>query len=107
MFKTHNAEAIRAATESRAATLASVETGTHMLAAAFRQLIAADAKLTRMAPELAPQLLDDMEEVGKFVAELIDQYLPPGRRRPPRNGVRPLPARVASARTIENSVGDT
>ena len=96
-----NKEAIRGTTESRAATLASIETGTHMLAAALRQLVATDEKLERLAPGLSPRLLADQDEVGEFIAELLGRYLPDQRRDPPRDGIRPLPSRVASARTIE------
>ena len=95
-------DAIRNATESRAATLASIETGAHMLAAALRQLVAVDDKLTRLAPRVGRRLQNDQEEIGVFVAELLDHYLPRERHQPPRDGVRPLPARVASARTVES-----
>ncbi|MEI6559273.1 MAG: hypothetical protein WCO00_12785 [Rhodospirillaceae bacterium] len=92
---------LRAATQSRAAVLASIETGAHMLSAALRQLDAVDRKVERQAPNVSPRLQADREEIGEFIAELIDKYLPAERRGTPRNGVRPLPARVASARTLE------
>ena len=92
---------LRAATQSRAAILASIETGAHMLSAALRQLEAVDGKIERLAPGVSYRLQADREEIGEFVAELIDQYLPEERRGTPKNGVRPLPARVASERTIE------
>ena len=95
-------EAVRSTTESRAATLASIETGTHMLAAALRQLVATDDKLERLAPGLASRLQADQDEVGEFIAELLGRYLPEGRREPPRDGIRPLPSRVASARSVES-----
>jgi hypothetical protein len=94
---------IRAAAESRAATLASIETGVHMLAAALHQLIAADTKLSRLAPVLGRRLHEDQREVGEFIAEHLDKYLPLDRREPPADGVRPLPTRVTSARTLESS----
>ena len=93
---------LRAATQSRAAVLASIETGAHMLSAALRQLDSVDTKIERLAPGTGHRLLADREEIGEFIAELIDKYLPPERRGTPRDGVRPLPARVASARTIES-----
>lgn len=94
-------EAIRSATESRAATLASIETGTHMLAAALRQLVATDTKLDRLAPGLGHRLETDQDEVGVFISELLGRYLPDHRPPPPRDGIRPLPSRVSSARTVE------
>ncbi len=94
---------IRAAAESRAATLASIETGVHMLAAALHQLIIGDTKLSRLAPVLGRRLHDDQQEVGEFIAEHLDKYLPPERREPPPEGVRPLPTRVSSARALESS----
>jgi hypothetical protein len=95
---------IRDAAESRAATLASIETGTHMLVAALRQLAAIDTKLARLAPSagMGRRLDADQTEVGVFISELLGHYLPPERRHPPRDGARPLPSRVASARTIES-----
>lgn len=102
MFKgAEDAEAIRSATESRAATLASIETGTHMLAAALRQLAATDTKIARLAPGVGSRLEADQDEVGVFIAELLGRYLPSIRPAPPRDGIRPLPSRVASARTVE------
>lgn len=101
MVKARNMEAIRGATESRAATLASIETGTHMLAAALRHLVAIDEKLERLAPGLARRLEADQDEVGVFVAELLARYLPDQRPPTPRDSIRPLPSRVASARTVE------
>ncbi|MEI8393869.1 MAG: hypothetical protein WCF85_03970 [Rhodospirillaceae bacterium] len=102
MLDTRNKSAIRSITESRAAALASIETGAHMLTAALKQLAAIDSRLIRHVPDLRVKLKADEDEVGVFVAELIDQYLPLTRYKPPRDGVRPLPARVASARTIES-----
>ena len=93
---------LRSATQSRAAVLASIETGAHMLSAALRQLDAVDTKVERLAPSVRHRLAADREEIGEFIAELIDQYLPAERRGTPRDGVRPLPARVASARTLES-----
>ena len=93
---------LRAATQSRAAILASIETGAHMLSAALRQLDAVDTKVERLAPAVGHRLQMDREEIGEFIAELIDRYLPAERRGTPKNGVRPLPARVASARTLES-----
>ncbi len=102
MLDSSDPSPLRAATQSRAAVLASIETGAHMLAAALRQLDAVDTKVERLAPGVAQRLLADREEIGVFLAELIDKYLPSERRGTPRDGVRPLPARVASARTIES-----
>jgi hypothetical protein len=96
---------IRAAAESRAATLASIETGVHMLSVALHQLTQIDAKLGRLAPAVGRRLHADQQEVGAFVAEHLDRYLPPERREPPADGVRPLPTRVASARALESSAG--
>lgn len=95
-------EAVRSATESRAATLASIETGTHMLAAALRHLVATDTKLERLAPGVGARLEADQDEVGEFIAELLGRYLPDRRREPPKDGIRPLPSRVASARSVES-----
>ena len=92
---------LRDATQSRAAILASIETGAHMLSAALRQLELVDRKVERLAPAVSRRLQIDRDEIGVFLAELIDQYLPPERYGTPRDGVRPLPARVASARTLE------
>ncbi len=102
MFNSSDTSPLRAATQSRAAVLASIETGAHMLSAALRQLDTVDTKVERLAPAVAQRLLADRQEIGVFLAELIDKYLPTERRSCPRDGVRPLPARVASARTIES-----
>ena len=92
---------LRAATQARAAILASIETGAHMLSAALRQLDSADSKILHLAPNVSDRLRTDHDEIAIFIAELIDKHLPTERRGTPRNGVRPLPARVATARTIE------
>ena len=96
---------IRAAAESRAATLASIETGVHMLSVAVHQLIQIDAKLSRLAPVIGRRLHADQREVGEFIAEHLYRWLPAERREPPADGVRPLPSRVASARALESSAG--
>jgi hypothetical protein len=94
----------RTIAEQRDATLASIATGAAMMGAALHQLEEIDWRLGMTAPEVRDKLSEDWNRVTHFVAEHISRFMPDERVARPKEGIRPLQARVADADDLEKII---
>lgn len=97
MFDHADESRFNAIARQRDATMVSIATGAAMLGAALHQLEQIDDRLAQAEPGVRAKLEEDREKVGIFVAELVSKFLPPGPVHRPRDGIRPLSARVSDA----------